>query len=229
MKQLVKVSLTVLLAAVLFSCAKKEEGSQTASVTKDSAGNTTTTAPVAAGKGKYAMKSGIFVMKTNMMGEDMITTTYFDDYGKKECQEMKMEMKMAGQTIKTNNVTITNGDGFRYTIDMEKKTGTKTKDYGGNSNPTADMASASAEKMKEYGIKKESPVTILGKTCDVYSMDGKMGKGTFATWQGISMRSEMSMAGMKTPMKIETTSIEENAAVPASKFEVPKDVTITAY
>ena len=222
MKHFFKASLLVLSATLLFSCSKKEQG-QTA---KDSStGAPTATAPTAA-KGRYGIKSGIFTVTSNAMGQDIITTTYFDDYGKKEYQEAKMEMKMMGQTIKTNNVTIVNGDGFRYTIDMEKKTGIKMKDFGGSGSSTMDMSAMSEKMSKEYHIKKEAPVTILGKTCDSYSMDGKMGKGTFATWQGISMRSEMTVSGMK--MKIEATKLEENVSIPADKFEVPKDITITS-
>ena len=232
MKQLTKASLIVLLATVLFSCAKKEEGQtgQTATVAKDSAGKAAASTPAATGSGKYGIKSGIFTSKSHAMGQEIVTTTYFDDYGKKEFTETKMEMEvMKGTTVKTNNITIVNGDGFRYTIDMEKKTGNKTKDYGGGGGAMGgmDFSKVSESMMKEYNIKKLPSETVSGKECDVISMDSKMMKGTVATWKGITMKMDAEMSKMKITMVV--TNFEENASVPASRFEVPKDVTITAY
>ena len=62
---------------------------------------------------------------------------------------------------------------------------------------------------------------IMGKTCDKYTMDDpalKM-KSTYSVWNGIPLKSEIDMAGVKAT--VTTTKIEENASIPAEKFEIP--------
>lgn len=214
--------------ALCFSACSQKPAEQPQSSDQQSPGGSQSpsaqSAPVT--KGKYGLKSGIVTMKTETMGQEIATTIYFDDYGKKEYQETLMEMEVVkGQKIKVRSVSLVPGDGYRYQIDMEKKEGKKMKDYGGGSSSNIDVKSMSDKMIKEYGIKKEDNETIAGKDCEVYSMDGNMGKGRFANWQGISMKMDATMMKMKIEMK--ATKIEENVVIPASRFEVPKDVKMT--
>ncbi|MGE5848117.1 MAG: hypothetical protein ACM34O_15445, partial [Ignavibacteria bacterium] len=68
--------------------------------------------------------------------------------------------------------------------------------------------------------------SILGKTCEVFSMNNEKSKlkGTVYNWQGLTLKSEIEMGGIK--MKTAATKIEENIPIPSEKFEVPKDIKI---
>jgi hypothetical protein len=218
---------------VLSSCGKKDETTaQNAEATKPATEATATTAS-ATTPAKYKMKSGIVTSEMdNMIGGGKIKSVlYFDDYGAKEATETSSETTMMGTTIKTHNIEI-NRDGYQYKLDLEKKTGTKFKmpnmpSAGGTamfaSLSDADLAS---DMMKEWNVKKEAPITVAGKQCDVYSMDNKQRqmKGTVASYQGIPMKVDQTMAGMK--IKSEVVKFEENATVPPGIFDVPADVKV---
>ncbi|HET6513346.1 MAG TPA: hypothetical protein VFH43_14235 [Candidatus Kapabacteria bacterium] len=228
--------ITALSLCTLFtlsSCGSKEETAaqnEAAKTTTETAANATTAAP----QQKYKIKSGIITTKMdNLLGGDPIQkVTYFDDHGAVEASETKSQTTMMGITVKTHEIEITK-DGYLYKLDLEKKTGTKMKmpnlptSASGNAMfanlSDADMAS---DMMKEWNIKKEAPQTIAGKECEVYSMDNKTRqmKGTVATYQGIPMKVDQTMAGMK--IKTEVVKFEENAPIPAGIFDVPAGITV---
>jgi hypothetical protein len=219
---------------LLSSCGGKEETSAQNEAAKSEAAQPAaegaapaTTAP----QTKYKIKSGIVTNEMdNPVGQGKITTVlYFDDYGAKEASVTKTEMKMMGMAVKTHNVEITR-DGYQYKLDMEKKTGTKFK-MPATTGGIASFANMSAADMgsemaKEYNIRKEASQTVAGKECEVYSMDNqkRQMKGTFATYQGIPMKVDQMMGGMK--ITSEVVKFEENAAMPAGIFDVPADVKI---
>jgi outer membrane lipoprotein-sorting protein len=199
---------------LLFSC--KSKTSETAATTENPAATETATP-----KGRYAIKSGIVEYKTQIMEMDVKQTLTFDDYGKKEVTDMEMEM----MGVKIHTVTIVK-DGFMYTLDMEKKTGTKVASYQG-SNQNIDFENMSEEMVKDMNLKKEGTEEYLGKTCEKMSIDYtkmKM-KGTFLVYKGVALKSDTDMGTMK--MKLVAEKFEENPSIPASKFEVPADFKIT--
>jgi len=200
----------VATATLLFSC--KSKTSETASVT-DSNTEVATATP----KGKYAIKSGIVEYNTRMMGMDMKQTLTFDDYGQKEATDVEADM----MGVKIHTVTITK-DGFIYTLDMEKKTGTKIS----GKSPDIDFENLSEEMVKDMNLKKEGTEEYLGKTCEKMSIDYtkmKM-KGTFLVYKGVALKSDTDMGSMK--MNLIAEKFEENPSVPASKFEIPADIKI---
>jgi outer membrane lipoprotein-sorting protein len=211
--QLFAIALMATLT-LLFSC--KSKTSETAATTENPTATETATP-----KGKYAIKSGIVEYKTLMMGMDMKQTLTFDDYGKKEATDMEMEM----MGVKIHTVTITK-DGFMYTLDMEKKTGTKVPSYQG-SNQNIDFENLSEEMVKDMKLKKEGTEEFLGKTCEKMSIDyTKISmKGTFLVYKGVALKSETDMG--TTKMKLIGEKFEENPSIPAEKFEVPADFKIT--
>jgi outer membrane lipoprotein-sorting protein len=228
MKMLKLTTFSVCTMLALSSCGKKEEAAAPADAAK------TADAPVAttdAPQAKYKIKSGIVTteMDNPLGGGKIQTILYFDDYGAKEATETKNETTMMGVTIKTHDIEI-NRDGYRYKLDLEKKTGTKFK-MPNMSSGIASFASMSAADLasdmaKEYNIKKEPSQTIAGKECDVYSMDNKTRqmKGTVASFQGIPMKVDQEMMGMK--IKSEVVKFEENVALPAGIFDVPAGVKV---
>jgi hypothetical protein len=206
------VALAILsTATLLFSC--KSKTSETSATSENPAATETATP-----KGKYAIKSGIVEYKTQMMGMDMKQTLTFDDYGQKEATDMEADM----MGVKIHTVTITK-DGYIYTLDMEKKTGTKIS----GKSPDIDFENLSEEMVKDMNLKKEGTEEYLGKTCEKMSIDYtkmKM-KGTFLVYKGVALKSDTDMGTMK--MQLIGEKFVENAELPASKFEVPADVKIT--
>lgn len=177
--------------------------------------------------GKYQLKSGIIHMdvENGIMSGVSKSILYFDNYGNKECTETNMEMEMMGQKIKIHQLSII-ADGYIYAIDLDKKTGTKMKMSSLSDPSKIDYNNLNSNEMKEYNIKKEGTETLLGKKCDIYSMShAKMNlKGKTWIWNGINMKSNISMGGIT--VKTTTTKIEENASVPSSKFVVPNGIKI---
>ena len=199
---------------------KKTDGSDSTK-TKDSTTETSTTS------GKYQLKSGIVTMTSETMGMTQAMTIYFDDNGSKECVETigEMDMGMAGK-IKMHQLSITK-DGYMYNLDMTAKTGTKTKITTSGKQQDIDFSNMTDELMKQMKITKQGTEVVMGKTCDKYTMDDptlKM-KSTYCVWNGIALKSEIDMAGIVA--KVTATKIEENATIPAEKFEIPKDIKIT--
>jgi len=199
-------------ATLLFSC--KSKTSETPATSENPAATESATP-----KGKYAIKSGIVEYKSQVMGMDMKQTLTFDDYGAKEATDMEMDM----MGVKMHTVTITK-DGFIYTLDMEKKTGTKIS----GKSPDIDFENLSEEMVKDMNLKKEGTEEYLGKTCEKMSIDYtkmKM-KGTFLVYKGVALKSETDMGTMKVNLIGER--FEENPSIPASKFEIPADIKIAA-
>jgi len=214
----------------LSSCSKKDATATTtdsSSVTK-SATATPASATAVPSSGKYKLKSAIVTSTIEMpsIHESGTTILYFDNYGQKESLETTAEIKMGDMTIPMHSIKF-NQDGFVYDIDLVKKTGRKIK--GGAVMPTNDMSAVSPQMAAQYNIKKEGTEAVAGKECDVISMNNaKMGMtGRVATWNGIGMKSDMVVSGM--PVKMEVTTIEENASIPESKFQVPADVKIITF
>jgi hypothetical protein len=216
-------------AAIAFtSCSGDgEKGTNGADSTKTD--NSASADAPASKKGKYAIKSGIITYDTEAMGMKMPTTLYFDDYGNKECQEVKMEMEMMGTKVTTHNLTITM-DGYIYSLDLTNKTGTKMKMINpAQASMTAgmDFSDLSEQYLKSMNMSKESSQTICGKNCDVFKIDNeKMSmKGTIAIYNSIPMK--MNMEAMGIPMNMIATKFEENTEIPTDKFTVPADITLT--
>ncbi|MFH0893469.1 MAG: hypothetical protein V2A54_03445 [Bacteroidota bacterium] len=174
---------------------------------------------------KYGIKTAIVDYEMETMGMKMNQTLYIDAYGTKESTEVNSEMEMFGQKIKTHNLEFTK-DGYKYSIDLEKKMGNKMKMIA-PPKEAVEWNKLSDEVMKKMNIKKEGTEAICGVTCDIYSIDYKemQMKGKNWVYKGISMKSEMTAMGF--PVKLKAVKFQENVAIPADKFEVPKDVKIT--
>lgn len=170
-------------------------------------------------KGKYTLKSGVVEYKTTVMGMEAKQTLSFDDYGAKELTTVSIEM----MGYKSSSYTL-NRDGFVYSYDLEKKTGTKMKAV-----PQAniDFANLTDEIVKEMKIKKEGEESFLGKTCTKFSIDNdKLSmKGTYLVWNGIPLKTDVDISGMK--MVLEAVKLDENASIPATAYDVPAEVKFT--
>lgn len=168
-------------------------------------------------KGKYAIKSGVVEYKTQIMGMDAKQILMFDEYGEKEKTEIEIEM----MGVKSHTCTITK-DGFVYTFDPEKKTGTKTSLIPQSTN--IDFENLTEEFKEDMKLVKLGSETFLEKKCDKYSIDNeklKM-KGTYLVWKGIPLKTDVDLSSMK--MALAATKVDENTGLPASTFDIPTDI-----
>ncbi|HNZ67779.1 MAG: hypothetical protein WBK43_04245 [Prolixibacteraceae bacterium] len=202
-----KVLLVLLSVVLLVSCNRKPAP----------AGKDSDHASEAGSKGRYALKSGIVDYKSTMMGFDATQTLYFDDYGNKEVTESYMDI----MGTKTTNVMLSK-DGTMYNFDPENKTGMKSPAM-----PQMNQLNFGAltdEVIKEWNLKEEGTETFLDKECTKYSMNNTSlnMKGYYWVWKGIVLKMDLEMA--TSGMVMEATNIQENAEVPAEKFEIPADI-----
>jgi len=174
---------------------------------------------------KYGIKSGYVEMdvKNNFINVPIKSNIYFDKYGDLEMTEEKSEMEMMGQKIITHTRRITR-DGFIYTIDMIKKTGTKVKINSFAELNSFDFSKYSEDILKKWNIKILPEATVLDKKCKVTSFESSTMKGTVYVWQGINLNSEISISGME--MKSKATKLETNIPVKKDLFEVPAGIKI---
>ncbi|NVO01844.1 MAG: hypothetical protein HXX09_04010 [Bacteroidetes bacterium] len=206
----------ILGVTMMYSCSgtstKDKTTSDSTNVKKDESKETP--------KGKYQIKSGIISITSEAMGFKTDVVSYFDNYGAQETSVSTMDI----MGMKTERLSI-NKDGFIWDIDMKTKTGTKMK-IPEKDPKNIDFTGLTEGLMKEMNIKKEGTETLLGKTCDKFSMNyEKMKtKANYSVWKGIALKTEMDMMGMK--VKMIATKLEENATIAADKFEVPAGVKI---
>ena len=184
----------------------------------------------------YGVKSGVITMSMDMMGNEMITETYFDDYGLKTAQVSEgggFGMMGGGQQGKTR--TITDKDGAQIRINDAEKTATKFPaggfggGFGGGRNQI-NWNNLTDQVKKENNIKELGKETVAGKECTKYSMTmdmmGQSMEQTVWIYKGIMLKNEMN-SEMGTFGQ--TCKKFEEKAVDASMFTVPAGVKVEEF
>ena len=182
----------------------------------------------------YGVKSGVYTMSMDMMGQEMVTEYYFDDYGKKTATVSEgggMMMMMGGdQGGKTRTIVV---DGQNVQINDEAKTATKMPDFGGGfggGRPQINWNNLTDQVKKDNNIKELGKETIAGKECTKYSMTmdmmGNSMEQTIWIYKGItlktSMQSEMGEFG-------QACKKFEEKAVDAKMFTLPADYKVEEF
>lgn len=180
----------------------------------------------------YGVKSGVIVTSMDMMGNEMVTETYFDNYGLLTATVSEGGGFMGGGEGKTRQITV---DGVQYRVNDEAKTATKMPDFGGmggfgGGRPQINWNKLTDQVKKENGIKELGKETICGKECTKYSMTmdmmGQSMEQIVWIYKGIqlqnSMSTEMGDFGQKCK-KFEEKAIE------ASMFELPKSYKVEEF
>ncbi len=172
----------------------------------------------------YGVKEGMVEYEMDMAGISTGTIIiYFKDYGNIECTVTDMEVMGMKTVTRTFEV-----DGYMYNLDMNKKTGIKSKisedseEFAPNNfnfdNVTAEMKDKM--QMKEIGTEE-----VAGKDCKVYEFVVEGQKAKFYVWENIPVKYEMSQNNMTMIMK--AIKIEKNPSFPAGIFEIPSNFEIT--
>jgi len=181
------------------------------------------TIALSAQEAKYEMKSAIIKKKTDFSGQVLESTTFIDDYGKKESTEIIFKNGM-GPGVDKSMMTIMDSTSV-ITVDMDTKVANRVN------LPTKPInyLQISDEIRDQYKLKEAGEEEIGDKTCKIYTLEiSQMGQTLQLkvwVWKGIALKSETSAGG--TLLATETTTdIQENAAVLQDKFSLPAGVTI---
>jgi len=167
---------------------------------------------------KIDLKSAIIHMKSSTFGMTQQIVMYMDDYGQKQLTEVSQEL----MGLKVRQYTLADSL-YMYMFNPDDKTGKRS--LIDKKNPDNLQFNAITKEMaREFNIKKNGTAVILGRTCDVYTLEVASAKlkGTYYVWKGITLKTESSVGGISISMEV--TKIEENAAIPPAKFEIPKDI-----
>ena len=165
------------------------------------------------GAKRFGIKSGEFTVEMDMMGQKILSTTYFDDYGAKQLSKTKMEMM--GMSMDMGTLQL---GGKSYMINYGEKTVQEMP-----AQESVNYMNLTDEVIKKYKIQELGKETVGGKECTKYSLEtsqmGQTAKTTAWVWNGIPVKSVIDAGGMGLTQTVK--DIKEGP-VDASLFEVPK-------
>ncbi|WP_337864721.1 hypothetical protein [Ignavibacterium sp.] len=205
-------------AALLFSiysCADSE---------KDSSGNEQSSGTTDFNK-RYGVKSAI-VEYTITGSQSGTKTLYFDSWGMRQAEYTNSVLQVGNFSKNINLVNIVKADS-NYIIDLERRTGTRTK------NPVKKLI-AELQNQKSFGefgeqillkagAMKVGQEEFLDKDCDIYEIQSTGTK--MWIWKWIPLKTITKLGGVE--INSVAKKIEVNVNVPEEKFTPPDDVTIT--
>ena len=161
------------------------------------------------GTKKYGIKSGTISMVSEVMGQKIESTSYFDDYGNLEASNTK--------TFGMEIATLSR-DGKMYMVNKA------AKQVEESSNPISiNFLDLSEATISKYKIKRIGSETVAGKDCVKYTAEitqmGQTVKATYSVWRGICMKSVVDTeAGLTATSRV--ISVVEGKVDP-SLFIVP--------
>ena len=160
-------------------------------------------------------------MNVQGMKSSSVMTQYIDIENNKFAMETETSSDIMG-TITNEKSLMINDKEYSYIINPTQKTGMKMKSDEAEENPMDLIKSQEDQTFKQMIEKEGGKIvgneTFLGKNCIVVEMnkDGQNMKMWY--YKGIPLK-------MTNPVfTLEATKFEENASIPSSKFEVPKDI-----
>ena len=168
---------------------------------------------------KFGIKSGEITTETDLMGQVMSATTYFDNYG--NLQYSRTKMSMMGMDIDMGTLQR---DGKTYMINYGDKTVQDGMPGGmGGGRQEINYLNLTDEVIAKNKIKEVGEEEVSGKPCKVYTTEiSQMGQTVEVkvyVWEGIPMKTVTNAMGMEIVAKV--TEVKE-CEVDASLFEVPK-------
>lgn len=164
---------------------------------------------------KFGVKSAQVEMKMETMGQEMLSTLYFDDYGEKLLNVMVLSTPMGD--MKIGQLSL-GKKTYQILYDQKIVQEIAEADPINFNEPTEEERTK--HKMQEMGTEQ-----FLGKECKVYTFEQEIpmqgsAKGKAWVWNGITLKSDISGGGAS--FNITATSVKENITIDPSKFEIPK-------
>ncbi len=173
---------------------------------------------------RYGVKSGIIEYDLSGIQEGT-KTLYFDDWGMRQAEYTRSVISVNGYTKAINLVNIIDGE-YQYTINLDQKTGTKTR------NPIIkEMEELKYEKgfnefgeqmILKMGAEKIGSDNFLGKDCGVYEI--KKSDTKLWVWDWIILKSEIKSG--RIDISTTATKIQTDVQVPSAKFALPEKVVL---
>lgn len=174
---------------------------------------------------RYGIKSAI-VEYTITGSQSGTKTLYFDNWGMRQAEHTNSFLEI-GNFSKSINILNIVKDDANYIIDLERNTGTKTK------NPVKKLV-AELQNQKSFGefgeqiLLKAGAMKIgqeefLDKDCDIYEIKNTGTK--MWIWKWIPLKTITKLGGVE--INSVAKKIEVNVNVPEEKFTPPENVTIT--
>ena len=161
---------------------------------------------------KFGLKSGEFTSEMDMMGQKVVSTTYFAEYG--NLQLTKMKMSMMGMDMDMGTLQR---DGKTYMINYAEKTVQEMP-----AQASINYMNLDDETVAKYKVKAEGVEELAGKPCLIFTSEveqmGQKAKTKASIWEGIPMKSVSSVMGMDIVNTV--TEVKEYDVDPAL-FEVP--------
>ena len=158
---------------------------------------------------KYGVKSGTVTVISDMMGEKVENTSYFDDYGAKEVTEINMMGMKMKQLSRDGKMYIIN-EGEKQVQEMPAQ-------------ESINYLNLTPEVIKKYNVKEVGKETVAGKECTKYTAEieqmGMKAKAEVSIWKGYAMKSKVDMGGFA--ISSEVKEIKEGP-VDAKLFDIPK-------
>lgn len=163
---------------------------------------------------KFEIKSGIVKNVTEVMGQKMESTLYFDNYGAQQATTMKVATP-AGQV----EITTIVKDGKTYVVNTTSKQVQEIP-----TQEEVNYLNLTDEIKAKFKVNEAGTETLDGKVCTKYTevieQNGQKVDATVWVWKGFPIKTELSVSGMKAT----TNAVEfnENAVVLPIVFEIPK-------
>ena len=163
---------------------------------------------------RYGFKSAIVKYTTSIMGQDVQSTTYIDNYGALECQKTTMSVPGMGDV---ESAVITK-EGKMYSVNYALQQVQEVP------LETPNFTDLTDEAVKKFKIKEVGKEKYLDKDCTIYTMENETQgmKAQIKVWvyKGLGLKQETDISGMKIVAK--ATGIDEGASVLPQIFDVPK-------
>lgn len=174
---------------------------------------------------KFSLNSVIVSLKSTapLAGSDVYTKIYIADSGRKYCSVTDTKLTYQEHEIVSTEISVTT-NGFIYTYNPEKRTGIKYVNTKKSHPLIIDFASLDLLQMEAQGIEYNGKETILGKECQVFTLNKpelKM-EGRYCVWQTIPLRYRTIIGDLDLEMV--ATKVEENVSIPKNIFLIPDNI-----
>ena len=180
----------------------------------------------------YGEKSAIVTYKPmEVMGVKVTQTLYFDDYGKKEMRETKVEGNMMGMDMRQHTIDIRDGN-ISYHYELENISG--GQDRATKNAYKMTFAPEIMEQMNIEGLSEKLKTKLSFKDEGKETVIGLEGiKSSLAPDTANPQNRVISVHYKNIPLKITmgqmeiiADKIELGAKIPADKFKVPAGYTV---
>ena len=169
---------------------------------------------------RYELKSGIIKYEAVTQGIKVETTSYFDDYGKKQAAVAVVNQGL----VQTETKTLQFEDTI-YQINVGMKMGQKVV----SPEKPINYLQLTPDVIEKYKIQELGTETVAGRQCTRYSeQTSQMGQTVNVevwVWKGIALKTVMKLGDTEIVSQT-ATEIQENPTIDPEMFEIPEGVTM---